>query len=69
VAAGNPIPNVQWYISKDLGKTWNVLSGFTSTTENTGPLDLSENGWEGRAMFFNSQGTTFSDTVTVTVTL
>ncbi len=73
-AVGSPSPTVQWQLSTDGGTTWNNLT--TSATVD-GPTtniltiaasnDTSMNGYEYRAEFSSSAGTTYSNVVTLSV--
>jgi hypothetical protein len=57
VATGTPTPTVQWQVSTDGGNTWGNVSGATSSSYALTPTE-SESGYEYRAAFTNSQGTT-----------
>ncbi len=73
VAIGNPAPNVQWYFSNNSGNTWNLItnsslySGATTTTLTITGATQIMNGFEYKAVFSNSEGTTASDTATLAV--
>ena len=54
-ATGNPAPTVQWQLSTNGGLTFSNISGATSTTY-TFTASLSQNNYEYRAVFTNSQG-------------
>jgi Immunoglobulin I-set domain len=72
--AGNPAPTIQWEISTDNGLDWSNLSdGSTVNGSQTNVLTLvaqdntSQNGDLVRAAFVASTGTTYSNTVTLSV--
>jgi peptidase A4-like protein len=53
-SGGVPAATVQWEVSVDEGDTWSPIGGATSTTYSFTVTDLSENGYEYRAEFINS---------------
>jgi uncharacterized repeat protein (TIGR01451 family) len=65
-ASGFPTPSVQWQVSTDGGATWNDLNGATSNTLSF-TADVSQNGYEYRARFTNSAGSTATNAATLTV--
>ncbi|HUB23962.1 MAG TPA: immunoglobulin domain-containing protein [Tepidisphaeraceae bacterium] len=71
---GSPSPTVQWQISTDGGSVWtnltdsSTVNGSVTTTLTVATEDnTSQNGDLYRAAFTSSAGTTYSDTVTLTV--
>jgi hypothetical protein len=68
-ASGNPAPTVQWQYSVNGGSTFANLSGpsSTSTTFTASGLNGLENGWQVRAVFSNSAGSTNSHAATMTM--
>ena len=54
VASGTPVPSVLWEDSTDGGSTWSNIPGVISPSYTTGALTGSENGWEVRAIFYES---------------
>jgi hypothetical protein len=54
VASGTPVPSVLWEYSVNAGSTWSNFPGAISPSFTTGALTSSENGWEVRAIFYDS---------------
>jgi hypothetical protein len=67
VALGTPLPIVQWQVSNDGGKTWSTLSGATSTTLTLNNVQVSQNGYQYRAVFTTSAGSATTSAATLTV--
>jgi hypothetical protein len=72
-ASGNPIPSSQWQVSADNGSVWtnvaaNADVGGSSSASYSFLATASENGWEYRVVFSNSQGQVASAADTLTVT-
>ena len=65
-ASGNPPPTVQWQVSTDGGSTWGNVAGATSSSYTLTSTET-ESGYEFRAVFLNSQGTTDTGAATLTV--
>jgi hypothetical protein len=65
-ASANPAATVQWQVSTDGGHTFSNITGATSTTL-TFTASASQNGYEYRAVFTNSLGTTTTNAATLTV--
>ena len=63
-ASGNPAPTYQWYQGTS-GNTTNPVSGATSSSYTTPPLQITTSYWVRAS---NSQGTADSNTATVSVT-
>jgi hypothetical protein len=66
-ASGNPTPTVQWQVSTDGGNTFSNITGATSTSLTVSSTTTSENGYEYRAVFTNSVGSTTTLVATLTV--
>jgi hypothetical protein len=66
-AAGNPTPAVQWQVSTNGGSTWTNISGATGTTFTIASATAGQNGYEYRAVFTNSLGSTATAAATLTV--
>jgi hypothetical protein len=64
---GNPSPTVRWQQSTDGGSTWSDIAGATSGTYNATNVPLSDNGFEFRAVFTSTLGTTASNAATLAV--
>ena len=64
-ATGTPAPTIQWYQSSSPG-SWTPISGANSTTYDF-VAEVSENGYEYRAVFTNSAGTATSASATLTI--
>lgn len=74
-ASGHPLPSSQWQFSTDAGNTWadvaaNADVGGGASASYSFLANSSENGWEYRVVFSNSQGvvTTTADTLTLAAT-
>jgi uncharacterized repeat protein (TIGR03803 family) len=67
-ANGTPTPTVQWQVSTDGGKTFNNISGATSTTLTLSNVQAPQNGYQYQAVFTNSNGTATTSAATLTVT-
>jgi hypothetical protein len=65
-ATGTPTPTVVWQLSKNDGKTFTTIAGATTTTYDF-TAAKSENGYEYRAVFTNSQGKATTTTATLDV--
>ncbi len=65
--AGSPPLGVQWEVSTDGGNTWGTIPGADSTTYSL-TATLSENGYEYRAVFTNTAGSSTTSAATLTVT-
>ena len=65
-ASGNPTPTVQWQQSTNSGKTWTNISGATSTTYKVTGSPFTNNGYEFRAVFTNSQGSATTNAAKLT---
>jgi Peptidase A4 family/Immunoglobulin domain/Immunoglobulin I-set domain len=59
-ASGTPTPTVQWQRSTDAGKSWSSIGGATSTSYTISGVSAGEDGYEFRAEFSNTAGTTDS---------
>ncbi len=66
-ATGNPAPTVQWQVSTDGGNTWTSISGATSTSYTISSTTAGMNGYEYRAVFTNSLGSTTTLAAILTV--
>ncbi len=66
-AIGAPTPTVQWQVSSDGGKTFNAISGATSTTLTLNNVTTAMNGNEYQAVFTNSAGNATTTAATLTV--
>ena len=66
-ATGSPTPTVQWLVSTDDDDSFSTIVGATSTTLSIGTTTVSEDGYEYKAVFTNSAGTTTSTAATLTV--
>jgi hypothetical protein len=66
-ATGNPTPTVQWQVSTDGGVTFTNISGATSTTFKITTTSASQNGYQYRAVFTNSLGSTATAAAILTV--
>lgn len=64
---GTPAPTVQWQVSTD-GTTWTNIAGANASSYATGAVSLSDSGRRYRALLTNSQGSTPSNAVLLTVT-
>jgi len=54
-ASGNPTPTVQWEVSTDGGSSWRQIAGANSSSYSF-TADISDNGYEYRAVYTNSAG-------------
>lgn len=66
-AVANPAATVKWEVSKNGGVTWTAISGATTNKLTITAATTSESGFEYRAVFKNSVGTTESAPATLTV--
>jgi alpha-tubulin suppressor-like RCC1 family protein len=66
-ASGFPAPTVQWQRSTNGGSTWSELPGATSDQLMVANAQLSESGYEYRAVFTNAAGTATTAAATLTV--
>ncbi|MEV0636598.1 immunoglobulin domain-containing protein [Streptomyces sp. NPDC050619] len=66
-AEGTPEPTVRWQVSPDGGQTWSAVEGATRNAYSF-TAKASQNGYQYRAEFTNSAGTTRTSPRTVTVT-
>ncbi|MFE7841716.1 immunoglobulin I-set domain protein [Streptomyces sp. NPDC057474] len=66
-AEGTPEPEVTWEVSADGAQTWSVIKGATKNTY-TFKARAAHDGYEYRAVFKNSAGTTRTSPFTLTVT-
>ena len=66
-ASGSPTITVQWELSTDDGVSFNRLPGAGTTALKIASASTSEAGYEYRARFSNSQGSTTSQPATLTV--
>ncbi|WP_411152255.1 immunoglobulin I-set domain protein [Streptomyces sp. A30] len=66
-ADGTPEPTVRWQVSPDGGQTWNTVEGATKNAYSF-TAKTAQDGYEYRAEFTNSVGTTRTSPVTLTVT-
>ena len=66
-ALGNPTPTVQWQISTNGGASWTNIAGATSVTFLLATTTKSQNGYEYRAVFTNSLGSTTTTVAVLTV--
>ncbi len=67
LATGSPFPTVQWQVSTDLGQSFNNIPGAISRQYSfTATLSQSSN--EYRAVFTNSNGSTYTTVATLIVT-
>ncbi|MCT9076651.1 immunoglobulin domain-containing protein [Streptomyces fulvoviolaceus] len=66
-AEGTPEPTVRWQVSPDGGQTWNTIEGATKNAYSF-TAKAAQNGYEYRAEFTNSVGTTWTSPITLTVT-
>jgi hypothetical protein len=66
-ASGNPVPAVQWQVSRDGGKTWTDISGATSTTLVVNDVQPAQNGEEYHAVFTSSLGMATTSAATLVV--
>jgi alpha-tubulin suppressor-like RCC1 family protein len=66
-ASGIPTPTEQWQYSANGGTNWANLTGATSPTFSASGLNALENGWQIRAVFSNSVGSTTSDAATMSM--
>ena len=66
-ASGNPSPTVQWQESTDAGTTWANINGATSTIYSETNVPYSQNGWQLRAIFTNTNGSATTNAATLTV--
>ena len=65
-ATGNPTPTVQWQVSTNGGTTFANVAGATSKSY-TFTSTSTENGYEYRAVFTNSQGTATTSAAVLTL--
>jgi len=65
-ASGNPAPAIQWQVSTNSGKTFTNIAGATSNAYSFKPTK-SETGYEYRAVFTNSKGSTTTTAAKLTV--
>ena len=65
-ASGNPTPSVQWQVSTDGGSSWSPVSGATAGSYSL-TASSTEDGWEYRAVFANSQGSATTSSAVLTV--
>jgi alpha-tubulin suppressor-like RCC1 family protein len=66
-ASGFPAPTVHWEVSTDGGGTWSPIEGATSNQLAIASAQLSEDGYQYRAVFHNAAGTATSQAATLTV--
>lgn len=66
-AEGTPAPDVTWEVSTDGAQTWSVVKGATKNTYSF-KARAAHDGYEYRAVFKNSAGTTRTAPFTLTVT-
>jgi hypothetical protein len=66
-ATGNPTPTVQWQVSTNGGASFTNISGATKTTLTLSSTTAAQNGYEYRAVFTNSIGSTTTTAATLTV--
>ncbi len=66
-ANGDPAATVQWQVSTDGGKTFSNINGSASTTLTLRNVTAAMNGYEYRAVFSNSIGSTTSSAATLTI--
>jgi N-acetylneuraminic acid mutarotase len=66
-ATGNSPPTVQWQLSTDGGTTWTNISGANSTTLTLNHVAAGQTGYQYRAVFTNSLGSTTTTAATLTV--
>ncbi|KPI17690.1 hypothetical protein OK074_1711 [Actinobacteria bacterium OK074] len=66
-AEGAPEPTVRWQVSPDGGQTWSAVEGATAQTYSF-TAKAAQDGYEYRAEFTNSAGTTRTSPITLTVT-
>ncbi|MEU9169637.1 immunoglobulin I-set domain protein [Streptomyces sp. NPDC048420] len=65
-AEGTPEPTVRWQVSADGGQTWSAIEGATENAYSF-TARAAQDGYEYRAEFTNSVGTTRTSPVTLTV--
>ncbi|MFK4104640.1 immunoglobulin I-set domain protein [Streptomyces sp. NPDC019531] len=65
-AEGTPEPAVRWQVSPDGGQTWSTIEGATANAHSF-TAKAGQDGYEYRAEFTNSVGTTRTSPVTLTV--
>ncbi|MCL8017321.1 immunoglobulin domain-containing protein [Streptomyces sp. AS02] len=65
-AEGTPEPTVRWQVSPDGGQTWSAVEGATKNAY-TFTAKAGQDGYEYRAEFTNSVGTTRTSPITLTV--
>jgi hypothetical protein len=66
-ATGTPKPTVTWQISKDGGKTWHTMGNRVATRLILTNDSVAQSGFEYRAAYTNSNGTTYTTAATITV--
>jgi hypothetical protein len=66
-ASGFPTPTVQWQVSTNGGTSFRTISGATGTSYTISAATISQNGYEYRAVFTNSAGSTTTSAATLTV--
>jgi len=67
-ASGVPAPSVQWEASTNGGASWNNAAGSSATSPTYSfTTNLTESGYEYKAVFSNGGGTATTNTVTLTV--
>ncbi len=64
-ATGNPAPTVKWQYSTDDGDTWDDVPGEISTTLTITAPPLSSNGYQYRAVFTNTAGSSTTNAATL----
>ena len=66
-ARGFPTPTIQWQVSTDEGATWSEVAGATASQLVIASANLTENGYQYRAVFSNSAGSATSQAATLSV--
>jgi subtilase family serine protease len=66
-ATGTPTPTVTWQSSTNHGTTWTTIPGRTTTTLTLANRQTSQSGFQYRAVFTNTGGTTPTNPATITV--
>lgn len=66
-ASGEPLPGVQWEVSKGSGQPWETIPGASSDELTLANVNVEESGYEYRAQFSNASGHAASAAAILTV--
>jgi alpha-tubulin suppressor-like RCC1 family protein len=67
IGSGTPTPTEQWEVSTDAGASWNPIPGANSEFLGVPSVTMAMTGYEYRATFTNSAGSTTGNAATLTV--